>query len=134
MDCVVQLNILDAGITEPVQRALSLHLHVFDLWVKSKGKLDYRGVYGHRRLIDDAMAFCGTGNPVITKHGDLAAAHLALDYSDTAIRIHQTPGMAQIPSDVSQLMEGCTDLYGLSMIDEKRVGLLMDYLGKKSDK
>jgi hypothetical protein len=131
MDSAVQLNILDGGLNEPQQRALGLYLHVFDLWVKSKGKIDYRGDEGHKRLVQDAMTFCGTGNPVATRHGDIAAAHLSIDFSDTQIRCTQS-GLPLLPTNVSSLLDGCRDLYGLSLTDEKRVGLLMDSIGKRS--
>ena len=84
---VQQLNILEGGLSEPSQRGLGIYFHTFDLWVKSKGKIDYRGVDGHRRLVEDAMRFVGTGNPVATKHGDIAAAHLSLDWHDTQMRL-----------------------------------------------
>lgn len=131
MDGVVMLNLCDGCLTEPQQRALGLHLHVFDLWVKSNGVIDYRGDDGHRRLIQDAMTFCGSGNPVATRHGDLAAAHLSIDWSDTQIRCAQA-GLPLLSTNVSVLLDGCRDLCGLSLMDEKRVGLLMDYLGKKA--
>lgn len=130
MENLVQLNCLDAGIAEPMQRALGLHLHCWDLFVKSNKRINYLGSDGHQRLVNDAMIFCGTGNPVATRHGDLSAAHLALDFSDTSQRLKDF-GLQPLPTTASQLLDGCRDLYGLSIMDEKRVGLLMDMLGKK---
>lgn len=130
MDSVVQMNILDAALSGRVQRALGLYFHTFDLWCKSNGKIDYRGRDGHRRLVEDAMRFVGTGNPVATRHGDLAAAHLAIDWSDTQIRLTQA-GMPLLSSNVSDLVGQCPDLAEFSEETEKRTGLLMDYLGKR---
>lgn len=130
MDSVVQLNLLDAGLTEPQQRALGIYLHTFDLYAKSRGRINYIGTAGHQRLVQDAMTFCGVGNPVATRNGDLPAAHLALDYSDTAVRIKEAE-MQSITNDVHQLVYESRDLAGLSVVDEKRIGLLMDMLGKK---
>ena len=131
MDGVVELNTLDAAIPENMQRALGLMLHTFDLWCKSGGKIDYLGEAGHARLVQDATTFCGSGNPVATRNGDLAAAHLSIDWSDTQIRL-MTARMPLLPTDTNSLLVMCRDLYGLSITDEKRIGLLMDMLGKKS--
>lgn len=130
-DSVANLNVLDAGITEPEQRAIGIYLHIFDLYVKSKGKVDYRGKAGFERLKEDAMIFCGVGNPVATRHGDLAAAHLAIDFSDTAIRCQQT-GLPLPPNTPGGLLNECESLTLLSIQDEKRLGLLMDCLGMKA--
>lgn len=130
MDDVCQLNIIDAGLSERSQRALTIYFHTFDLWVKSGGKVDYRGRDGHRRLVEDAMRFCGSGNHVATRHGDLAAAHLAIDYHDAQIRLIET-SKPILPGYVSELLSQCADLAEFPPEMEKRVGLLMDYLGKK---
>ncbi len=131
MDSLVQVNLLDGTLTEPQQRAIGIYLHIFDLYVKSNGKIDYRGRAGHERLKQDAMTFCGAGNPVATRHGDIAAAHLAIDWSDTAIRCKQAT-LPSPPATASGMLGECIDLCGLTTIDEKRLGLLMDFLGKKS--
>lgn len=129
-DDIVQLNLLDAGITEKQQRGLGLYFHTFDLWVKSRGKIDYRGDEGHRRLVEDAMRFVGTGNPVATRHGDLAAAHLSLDWHDCQMRLKGI-GQPMLSSDVNVLLNECRSLCEFHVEQEKRTGLLMDYLGKK---
>ena len=130
MDNLVRLNLLDAGVTEKQQRGLGLYFHTFDLWCKSGGKIDYRGPAGHARLMQDAMTFCGPGNPVGTRHGDLAAAHLAIDFSDAQLRLkaHNQPPLS---FDVNDLLSACRDLCEYSPQEERRVGLLMDALGKR---
>ncbi len=131
MSNLVQVNILDGALNEKIQRGLGLFLHTHDLWCKSGGRIDYRGPAGHQRLMQDAMTFCGPGNPVATRHGDLAAAHLAIDFSDTQIRL-KAAGLPLLSSDVSDLIGLCRDLCEYSLEQEKRVGLLMDMLGKKA--
>lgn len=131
MDCVHQFNILDAGLNEKWQRGMGLMLHTFDLWVKSKGKIDYRGPDGHRRLVDDAMTFVGHGNPVATRHGDLAAAHLSIDWSDTQVRLTEA-GWPLLSDKVADLLRDSMQLSEHAPEIEKRVGLYMDYLGKKA--
>lgn len=130
MSNLVQVNILDGALNENVQRGLGLFLHTHDLWCKSGGKIDYRGPAGHQRLMQDAMVFCGSGNPVATRHGDLAAAHLSIDFSDTQIRL-KAAGCTLLSSDVNDLIAQCRDLSQYSLEMERRVGLLMDCLGKK---
>ena len=131
MNNLVQLNIIDGALNEKVQRGLGLFLHTHDLWCKSGGRIDYRGPAGHARLMQDAMTFCGSGNPVATRHGDLAAAHLSIDFSDTQVRL-KAHGMTLLSWDVNDLINQCRDLSEYSPELEKRVGLLMDMLGKKS--
>lgn len=133
MDNVVQLNTLDSGIPENMQRALGLMLHCYDLWCKSNGTINYIGMDGHKRLVQDAMTFCGTGNPVATRNGDLSAAHLSIDWHDTQIRLKEK-GQTLLSDNPNELLHLCSDLYGLAIMDEKRIGLLMDMLGKKSIK
>lgn len=129
-DDIAQLNILDAGVTEGKQRGLSLYFHTFDLWCKSGGKIDYRGEAGHARLVEDAMRFVGSGNSVSTKHGDLAAAHLALDWHDCQMRL-KAAGQPLLSFDVNQLLVECAKLCEYPIELEKRTGLLMDFLGKR---
>lgn len=125
---VVKLNTIDAGIPEPTQRALSLYLHCIDLFVKSKGKYDYRNPTGHARLKQDAFSFCPAS--IVTRHGDLSAAHLSIDWSDTAIRCIQS-SLPQPSSDVNELLLASRDLVGMPPEDYKRIGVLLDYLSKK---
>lgn len=127
---VVQLNTIDASVTEQQQRGLTLFLHTYDLWVKSGGKIDYVSKGGQDRLVQDAMTFCGPGNPVATRHGDLAAAHLAIDFSDAQQRLKQA-GWKSLPVSVNDLLKASVQLCGYPPETEKRIGLLMDYLGKR---
>jgi hypothetical protein len=129
-DNLHQLNILDAGLTEQMQRALGIDLHCWDLWIKSKGKWDFRFNAGHERLKEAAEIFCGVGNPVAERHGDLTAAHLAIDFHDTQTRLAGT-GQPLISPDVHHLLNECRDLYELTLTDEKRVGLVLDFLSKR---
>lgn len=69
MQNLVQLNLMEAGLSEKDQRGLGLYFHTHDLWVKSGGRIDYRGRDGHSRLVQDAMTFVGPGNPVATRFG-----------------------------------------------------------------
>lgn len=130
MDNVAQLNTLDAGVTINQQKALTLYFHIFDLYVKSHGRIDYRGKDGQARLMQDAMTFVGTGNPVATRHGDLPAAHLSIDYHDTQTRLAQA-GLPILSAVVNDLIAQCADLAAFPPQIENRVGLLMDYLGKR---
>jgi hypothetical protein len=130
MSNLVKLNIIDGALNEKIQRGLGLFLHTHDLWCKSGGRIDYRGPAGHARLMQDAMTFCGPGNPVATRHGDLAAAHLSIDMSDTQCRLKDA-GLPLLSWDVNDLINQCRDLSEYSPEQEKRVGLLMDMLGKK---
>lgn len=130
MEGVVQLNILDAGLTENSQRGLALYLHTFDLWVKSGGTIDYRGDAGHQRLMDDAMRFVGPGNPVATRHGDLQAAHLMIDWHDAQMRL-KSASEPLLSANVNELLAASVKLAQYPIETEKRVSLLMDYLGKR---
>ena len=131
MDSIVNLNLIDGTLTDPQQRAIGIYLHIFDLYVKSNGAIDYRDIAGHERLKQDAETFCGSGNPTVTRHGDLTAAHLAIDFSDTSVRCQQA-GLPPPPNTPSGLINACIDLCFLTAQDEKRIGLLLDYLGKKA--
>jgi hypothetical protein len=129
MDCIVQLNTQDAGLPEGMQRALGIYFHTYDLFVKSKGRINYLGRDGRERLKQDASMF--VQSQIVTRNGDLSAAHLAIDYSDTIVRCREM-GITPLTGDVAALIAECTDMQGMSVEMEKRVGLLMDMLGKKS--
>lgn len=129
-DSMVQLNLIDGCLTDRDQRALGIHFHIFDLWVKSGGKYDYRGRVGHERLKQDAHAYARSES-ILTRYGDLAAAHLAIDFSDCQIRC-QGAGLPLLPTKVQDILVGCIDLCGMTAMEEKRVSLILDILGKKS--
>ena len=131
MDNLVQLNLVEGGINERQQFALGINFHVYDLLVKTQGRIDYTGREGHRRMMQDATIFCGSGNPVATRHGDLAAAHLSVDYNDTQARL-KGAGLPALPSQVSDLLGMCADLAVFPPREERRILLLLDYLSKKS--
>lgn len=129
MDNLVQLNTLDAGVNERQQFALGINFHIFDLLAKSKGAIDYRGPDGHRRMIGDAFAYSG-GSPVVTRHGDLTAAHLAVDFNDTQMRLKEA-GLELLPADVNTLLAMSADIAVFPPQTERRILLLLDYLSKK---
>lgn len=129
MDNVQQLNIVDAGIPERVQRALTLHFHIFDLYVKSHGRIDYRGEEGRGRMVQDAFSFIG-GSTIATKHGDLPAAHLSIDYHDTQSRL-AAAGLPALSADVNDLIGASRKLADYPPQTEQRVALLLDYLSKR---
>lgn len=129
MDNVVQLNIVDAGLNDRLQRALTLNFHIFDLYVKSGERIDYRGEAGQQRMVADAMAFVG-GSTIATKHGDLAAAHLSIDYHDTQSRLAGA-GLPVLSGDVNGLIAMSRKLADMPAQTEQRVALLLDYLSKR---
>ena len=127
---VVQLNLVDAGLNPRQQQAIGLTCDIYDLLAKSAGAIDYRGVQGHKRLYADAMAFVGTGSPIVTRHGDLKAAHLAIDYSDTQQKLAKA-GMPPISSLVAELLNESRDFANLPGREDDRCALLLRYLLKK---
>lgn len=129
MDNVMKLNSVDAGIHERFQRALTINFHIYDLFVKSGGKWDYRGADGLNRLTQDATSFIG-GSTIASKHGDLPAAHLSIDYSDTQSRLAEH-GFGLLPSNVADLLVMCRSLADLPPQTEQRIALLLDYLSKR---
>lgn len=129
MEGVHQLNILEAAVPERFQKALGILFHLTDTFVKTNGRVDYRGPEGHKRLLQDAMTFCG-GSSIVTKHGDLAAAHIAIDYHDSQIRLKEK-GLPPLPSEVSELLRMCIDFANLPVQMENRIGLFLDFVGKK---
>lgn len=77
------------------------------------------------------MAYCGSGAPIVTRHGDLAAAHLSVDFNDTQIRLKQA-GYPLLPAAVNDLLAMSADLAAFPPQTERRVLLLLDFLSKKS--
>lgn len=129
MDNLMQLNQVDAGISERTQRALTLFFHVSDLFIKSQGKYDYRGEEGRQRLVQDAVAFVG-GSSIGTKVGDLPAAHLSIDFSDAQCRLIQH-SMPLLPNDVNTLVGLSRKMAEFAPQVEQKVALFLDYLSKR---
>jgi len=127
MDNLVQLNIVDAGLNDRLQRALTLNFHIFDLFTKTG--IDYRSEEGRGKMVADAMAFIG-GSTIATKHGDLQAAHLSIDYHDTQSRLAHA-GLPLLPADVNALIGMSRKLAEMPPQTEQRVALLLDYLSKR---
>lgn len=130
MDNIVQLNLMEGSLTEKQQRGLGLFFHIFDIWVKTGGRIDYRSREGHYQLVNDCMSFVGSGNPVATRYGDLPAAHLAIDFHDTMMRL-KSASLPLLSMNVNDLLDQCADLAEYPPEMEKRIGLLLDYLGKR---
>lgn len=133
MTNMVQLNLVDGCLSRQQQRAMGIFLHKIDLFVKSNGYFNYLGKGGTDRLKRDAYNFCRDEN-ALQRHGELAAAHLAIDYHDTVTRIQTSPpipGFSALPNSVNGLLPLFTDLVGISDKEEQRIGLFLDYAGKK---
>ena len=94
---MVQLNLMEAHLTEKQQRGLGLLLHVIDVFVKSGGRIDYRGLEGHRRLVDDAMSLAGRG--MGNRLGDLAACHSLFFASGHVLDLHLAGGQLVTADD-----------------------------------
>ena len=127
----VQFNILGKGLTERQQRALGLHFDIHGLHAHSRGILDYRGRKGHERLKTDAMAVMGAGNPIFTRYGDLHAAHLAIDYHNTQIRLKKS-GMPLMPMETEALLADCIDLVQLPEKLEERLDMYLRWAKRAS--
>ena len=127
---LVQLNMLDAGLNERQQKALDIVLDTYELKAKSKGEIDYTGKDGHQKLFQHAMSFCGEGNPVVTRHGDLAAAHLAINYNNAQMKL-KAAGMPLVSPLVSELLLLCGDICAMPQRTEARCGLFLSYLQKR---
>ena len=129
MESLVQLNLIEGGLSRSQQKSLAILFGISDRWVKSSGKLDYRGKDGHARLLDDAVRFVGA-TPIVTRHGDLPASHLALDYNDSQLRL-QSAGQAALPSDRAALLEMVRDFCEMPLQIQEQILVLLDYLAKR---
>lgn len=125
-----QMNIIDAGLNDNMQRSLGIQFDIYDLLAKTGGKLDYRGRAGHERLYADAMAFVGHGNPIVVRHGDLKAAHLAIDYNDTQRKL-EAARLPPLKSDVHELLRQVYDVTVLPPKEDDRIALFLRYMLKK---
>ena len=130
MNDVVQLNLVEAGLNPRQQQAIGITFDIYDLLAKSGGAIDYRGKAGHARLYQHAMNFVGTGSPIVTRHGDLKAAHLAIDYNDTQGKLAKA-GMPLITDSVAQLLLESIDITNLPAREDDRMALFLRYMLKK---
>lgn len=127
----MQFSILSKGVTERQQRALGLHFEIYALLARSKGTLDYTERAGHERLKTDAMAVMGGGNPIFTRHGDLAAAHLAIDWHNAQCRLKKA-GLPLLADDTDALLVGCKDLVELPEKIEERLDMYLRWSRRAS--
>ena len=130
MDNVVQLNLVDAGLTSRDQAAIDIMLDCYEVLAKTAGAIDYTGLDGHRRLHEDAMRLINDGNPIMTRHGDLSAAHLAIGYHDAQISLRNA-GMPLLTTNRDDLLALARDITQFPKRTEDRLGLFLRYLKKK---
>lgn len=131
MNNVVQLNALDAGLNVNQQKAIGILLDTFEIYAKSGGRIDYLGKDGHARLFQDAMTFAGPQTCLATRHGDLRASHLAIDWNNAKKRLLQAGLPIVLPADVSALLELAKDLIPIPSQTDDSIGVLIRYLQKK---
>lgn len=125
-----QMNLIDAALNDNMQRSLGIQFDIYDLLAKTMGKIDYRRREGHDRLYADAMAFVGHGNHIVTRHGDLKAAHLAIDYNDTQHKL-QVANLPPLQSHVGELLRQIYDVTVLPAKEHDRIALYLRYMLKK---
>ena len=130
MDDVVKLNLVDAGLTSRDQDAIDIMLDCYEIKAKSLGAIDYTGLDGHRRLHEDAMRLINDGNPIMTRHGDMTAAHVAIGYHDAQICLRDA-GMTLLTSNRDDLLNLSRDILQLSKRTEARMALFLRYLREK---
>ncbi len=130
MQAVVRLNIIDSGLSERSQKALDIELHVHEILADTGGAVNYTGQDGHRRLVQDAMSFVGEGCPIVTRHGDLKAAYLAIGFNDAQFKLFRA-GKPMLSDDVPTLLNQVRDLMVMPPRTEDRIGLFLAYLRKK---
>lgn len=126
---LMQLNTLEAGIPDRVQKALDIVFDVYELKAKSKGTIDYTGEAGENRLVQEAITF--VPEQIVTKHRDLDAAHLAIAFNNAQVQLSRA-GMPLLPNDVPALLVLAKRLLARPVRTEQRIGLFLSYLQKKS--
>lgn len=129
MDGVQALNLAEAGVDPRTQKALDILLHVVELYADTNGQIDYMGQEGHKRLFQDAVSF--VPEQVVTKHGDLRAAHLAIDFNNAQAKLKKA-GLPLLTGNRDDLINQCRDILTLPLRSEERMGLLLSYLAKKT--
>jgi len=130
MENVVKFNTLDAGIAERMQKALDLEFHAQEIKADTNGAVDYTGRDGHAKLAADAMAFVGDGCPIVTRHGDMKAAYLAIAFNDAQFKL-KAAGMPLLSDDVNTLLVSVQDILTMPVKTEDRCSLFLSYLRKK---
>lgn len=130
MENVVRMNVLDAGLSERDQKAIDIELHINEIMADTAGAVNYTGQDGHRRLVSDAFAFVGEGVPIVTRHGDLKAAYLAIAFNDAQAKLAKA-GMPRLTDDVALLRNLVRDLLAYPVRTEDRISLFLSYLRKK---
>lgn len=131
MQAVVRLNILDAALSERSQKALDIELHIHEIKADTGGQIDYTGPDGHRRLVQDSFSFVGEGCPIVTRHGDLKAAFLAIAFNDSQAKLARA-NMPILSDDVQTLLVQVRDLIAYPVRTEDRIGVFLSYLRKKN--
>lgn len=129
MDNVQQFNVMDAGVDPRTQKALDLMFHAYELLADTGGRVDYTGQAGHARLFQDAVNLIP--EMLITKHGDLRAAHLGIDFNNAQAKLKKA-GMPLLTDNRDDLIFQCRDLLTLPLRSEERMGLLLSFLAKKT--
>lgn len=129
MDGVQQLNTIDAGLDHLQQKTLDNVLHVYELLADTHGKLDYRGEEGQRRLYQEAVTF--VPEALITKHGDLRAAHLVINYNNAQAKLKKH-GFPLLTTSKDELINMGRYLVALPLRTDERISLYLNYLAKKT--
>ena len=129
LESVQKLNVLDAGVDPRTQKAIDIMLHAWDLKAKTGGRIDYTGPNGHARLYQDAVRL--VPEFLATKHGDLRAAHLGIDFNNTQVDL-RTAGMALLPGGTFELINMCRDILNTPIRTDERMSLLLSLLSKKT--
>lgn len=129
MDFVQKMNVVDAGVDPRTQKAADIEFHIYELLADTRGTRDYRGRDGHARLVQESMAFIP--EQLVTKHGDLRAAHLAINYNNAQAKLKRH-GFAPMTDNRDTLVNECRDLLAFPLGTEERVSLYLNYLAKKT--
>lgn len=130
MENVAKFSVIDFGIAERMQKALDLEFHAQEIKADTGGAIDYTGRAGHAKLAQDAMTFVGDGCPIVTRHGDLKAAYLAIAWNDAQAKL-AAAGMPLLSDDVNTLLTTVQDILTMPQRTEDRMALFLSYLRKK---
>lgn len=125
MTNVVQLNQLDAGLNERQQKALDILFDIYEIKAKTAGATDFTN--DHPALIQAATSF--SRDPLVTRHGDLRAAHLAIAFNNAQKALARA-NMPALTCDVNLLLAEVRDFVTFPPRTEDRMGLFLSYLRK----